>query len=496
MTQNCDLGVVGYRKRREFYNDDMSAGIENIAVDSQSGFNSPAFIRTVKLKDFPWNGWLRLGVAAPPKAAWNPVAGFSDATGRLVWATAGDDAYLPVPFNSRWAENRVQPHTGADPRLKQLARLPAEAVLPEPGTGRLRPVAPDKSSTTKISYRVLASSFHDGSEMETADLLYPFALAFRWGSGNGATFDADIAQATRTMRERLRGIHVVRVEESVFNISDIAITYRHPIVDVYLDGGSAAESTAAQLAPPWSTVPWHVLALMEAAVERGIGAFSQGEAERRRVPWLDLVRDPEQRAKLAALVGEFARTGYRPAPLEAIVTPQAATARWRALEKFVAARGHFLVTNGGYRLASWSPEAFVFEVVRESSYPVGLGTFDKMPYPPRALITGIDHKANRVVIAADIEHVVKEQRNHRLVRAPLKNDTLRGTFPIRREARYLVVDDNGGIAAAGTGKPQADGRFALALPSLPPGPYTLSVAIFLDGNTINPQISRYSFRDK
>ena len=148
-----------------------------------------------------------------------------------------------------------------------------------------------------------------------------------------------------------------------FNIADVAITYRHPIVDVYLKGGPAAEPKGAQLAPPWSTVPWHVLALMEAAVERGIGAFSQSEAARRRVPWLDLVRDPEQRAKLAPLASEFARAGYRPAALENLVTPQAATARWRALEKFVASRGHLLVTNGGYRLASWSPEAFVFEVV-------------------------------------------------------------------------------------------------------------------------------------
>ena len=38
-------------------------------------------------------------------------------------------------------------------------------------------------------------------------------------------------------------------------------------------------------------MPWHVLALMEAAVERGFAAFSQTEAARRGLPWLDLVRD-------------------------------------------------------------------------------------------------------------------------------------------------------------------------------------------------------------
>ncbi|MEK7245895.1 MAG: hypothetical protein AAB223_07740, partial [Pseudomonadota bacterium] len=320
---------------------------------------------------------------------------------------------------------------------------------------------------------------------------------FRWGGGDatGAAFDPDIAAATRPMRERLRGVHVVRIEETVFNIADVAITYRKPIVDVYLEGPSSADPKSMLLAPPWSTVPWHVLALMEAAVERGIGAFSESEAERRRVPWLDLVRDPEQRAKMTALIGEFAQTGYRPAALETLVNPQAATARWRALEQFVATHGHLLVTNGGYRLTSWSPEAFVFEAVRDASYPVGLGTFDNLPYPPRALIAGIEHVANRIVIAADIEYAVKEQRNRRIVRMPLKSDTLRGTFPIRRAVRYLVVDAGGHVAAAGTGKPQADGRFAVSLPpSLPPGPYKLSAAVFLDGNTINPEITRYSFR--
>ena len=44
------------------------------------------------------------------------------------------------------------------------------------------------------------------------------------------------------------------------------------------------------MAPPWSTLPWHLLVLMEEAVERGWAAFSQAEAQRRGVDWLDLVR--------------------------------------------------------------------------------------------------------------------------------------------------------------------------------------------------------------
>src|SRR5262249_54862292 len=76
LTQGCERVVAGYTVKREYYNAEFSAGIENIAYDAHAGFNSPIFIRTVKLKDFPWNGWLKLGMQARPLAAWNPVGGF------------------------------------------------------------------------------------------------------------------------------------------------------------------------------------------------------------------------------------------------------------------------------------------------------------------------------------------------------------------------------------------------------------------------------------
>src|SRR5262249_12181703 len=103
----CRKLVIGYTVKREYYNADFSAGIENIAYDAHQGFNSPMFIRTVKLKDFPWNGWLALGLDAPAQAAWNPIAGFTDPFGRLMWAALGDPAALPSPYDASWVLNRI-----------------------------------------------------------------------------------------------------------------------------------------------------------------------------------------------------------------------------------------------------------------------------------------------------------------------------------------------------------------------------------------------------
>ncbi len=297
------------------------------------------------------------------------------------------------------------------------------------------------------------------------------------------------------MRERFKGVRIVRVEETVLPIADLEFHYRWPIIEVYLDEASTDEQENALIAPPWSSVPWHVLALMEEAVVRGIAAFSQTEAERRRVPWLDLVRDPAQLAKLRALVKEFAEAGYRPAALQDLVTAEAAKARWQALEKFVETHGHLLVTNGPYRLRGHSPEVTTFDVIREFTYPIGLGTFDFYAHPPRAGIIGIEHVGDRILVAADVEIAVKEMRDRRLVRMPLKRDTLRETLPIRPLARYVIVDPAGQRSRpTGHAHWERDGRFAVSLSMLPAGRYTAFTGIFLDGNTIDPAIGRIDFQ--
>lgn len=107
LTGECRRAVAGYAVRRQYYSAEYSNGVENIAYDSVDGFNSAIFMRTVKLKDFPWNGWLTLGVESAPKAAWNPVAGFTDPTGRLIWHALGDPAFFPEPYGDGWSMNRI-----------------------------------------------------------------------------------------------------------------------------------------------------------------------------------------------------------------------------------------------------------------------------------------------------------------------------------------------------------------------------------------------------
>src|SRR5262249_56037507 len=90
--------------------------------------------------------------------------------------------------------------------------VPEDALLPEPGSGRLQPVGAGKIAQQKLTYRVLGSAFHDGTRMGAADVLYSYAFAYRWGArGNGedSHYDPLVAAATAVMRARLMGVRMV-----------------------------------------------------------------------------------------------------------------------------------------------------------------------------------------------------------------------------------------------------------------------------------------------
>ena len=392
LTQSCDRVVVGYTVKQEYYSADFSAGIENIALDAQAGLNSAIFMRTVKLKDFPWNGWLRLGLEAKPQAAWNPIGGFSDAAGRLIWGALGDPALLPAPHNSTWMANRFSPNIAVSSTDAAGMRVPPDALLPEPTQGFLQPVGEATRASVKLTYRGLTSVFHDGTSMTVADLLYPYSMAARWGtrrSVNLLDYDPAIEASTTFMQQKLAGVRVLSVEQEAKVFGELKLTQDVPVVEVYLKEISPDFPHLVAVAPPWSTLPWHLMVLMEAAVQRGFAAFSAAEAQRRGMPWLDLVRDQRLKDQLFALVADFEVQGYRPEALQALVSKAEARQRWGALKSFAIARGHFLVTNGPYVLDKWDDSAVVLQVFRDLSYPLGIGSYDQI----RLSAASPDHQA-------------------------------------------------------------------------------------------------------
>lgn len=393
------------------------------------------------------------------------------------------------------AEPIVERRAPAQPLTAEIA-VPADAVLPEPGSGRLQAVGAGKIARQKLTYRVLGSAFHDGTRTSAADVLYAYAFAYRWGArgeSEDARFDPLIAAASAVMRARLLGVHVVGTDTTSksFRFGDFEYVRELLVIDVYTSAPPIEAEQDAAIAPPWSTLPWHLLVLMEEAVGRGWAAFSQSEARRRGVDWLDLVRSEAMKERLLELLETFEREGYRPQPLTSLVSAEDARKRWTALKAFYKERGHFLVTNGPYRLKRWSADSVTLEAFRDLSYPLGVGSYDAYAVPRRGFITKVERDGDRIRLRGDIELVEKHLRSYDIVRRPLPSiapDALKRSAP---ECRYLVADAEGRVVLAGQVAPSADASFSLDFSGkLPPGRFTLMAQLIVDGNAMNAEIER------
>jgi hypothetical protein len=376
--------------------------------------------------------------------------------------------------------------------------IPSGAVLPRTPAGELA-APPAATARAKLTYKVLGSAFHDGTRTGVADLLYAYAFAYRWGvrgAEDGGRYDPAIDAATAPLRRHLVALRPGGVDTGKsFLVGDVKFLREVLTFEVYLDlppprTPSEAEWDAA-VAPPWSTLPWHVLALMEEAVERGWAAFSEAEARRRGVPWLDLVRSPDLDARLVQLLAEFERDAFRPAPLRPYVSEEEARRRWQALAAFRKESGHFLTTNGPYKLKGWTPDSVTLEAFRDLAYPLGVGSYDAYAIPRRGFVTKAAWQDGRLTVSGDIEVVERFQRNYRLVRTPLKElpgPVLQRAAP---EYRYVVTDADGRVVLAGSLTLAADATFAADWTGrLPEGRYTLSALIAVNGNAMNADIHR------
>ena len=473
LVAGCERIEAGYVIRREVYSAEFSQGVENIVADSQAGFNTPVFLRTVKLKDFPWNGWLRVGIAGKATAAWNPVGGFSDPAGRLLWAAVGDPASFPAPGNADWVSNRVSAAPGAG------AAVPEDALKLDASTGQPREVGKGRTAAAQTTYRVAASAFHDGTRMTAADAVYPVLLAARASAAKG--------------RDWLAGIKVVRVEAETKKFADMSFTFTTPVIDVYT--AAALDPAERQAALPWSSVPWTVLTLMDEAHSRGWAAATREESARRGIPWLDLARDQRLKGHLAGLVETYAAQAYVPPALKKLVTADDAQHRWQSLRQFAQRRGHYLVTNGPYQLGKWAETGVTLEVFRDFTYPLGVGAFDRFALPLRAWVARVTPRGDRLEVQADVERAERFLRSYRLLREPMGTVGAEGDRADIPVCRFVALGPDGEVARAGASRDVQGGRLIVPLQGLPkPGPYSVLLALYVGDNAVNPEIATVVYR--
>jgi hypothetical protein len=131
----------------------------------------------------------------------------------------------------------------------------------------------------------------------------------------------------------------------------------------------------------------------------------------------------------------------------------------------------------------------MLQVFRDLSYPLGIGSYDKYAYPPKAYISKLQLRRNRLEIAAEMEKVEKAQRTYNVAKEPLNNQSLVGVYRVRPAVKYIVLSPQGNIVKAGSGYYAGDGIFGVELPGkMPPGRYTVLTTMYLNDNYIEPDV--------
>jgi hypothetical protein len=274
-------------------------------------------------------------------------------------------------------------------------------------------------------------------------------------------------------------------------VGDVNFARELFVVDVYANNPPEDPEQDAIFTPPWSTLPWHLLVLMEEAVNRDWAAFSQAEAARRGVEWLDLVRSDRLKARLARLTDQFEKEGFRPEILRSQVSAEEARKRWAALAVFYRDHGHFLVTNGPYQLTSWTSDSATLQAFRDLSYPLGVGSYDAYAIPRRGYVTIVEHDPGGLRLSADIEILAKFMRDYRILRRPMQSVDAVLLKRAAPECRYVVLNADGQVVLTGAARPREDLTFQIELDGkLPPGQYIVMVEIIVNGDAMNAQIER------
>src|SRR2546428_1362550 len=91
----------------------------------------------------------------------------------------------------------------------------------------------------------MLSKFHDGTKMTVADIVYPFAFAYRWSAR-----DPEIDRATAVLREWLAPGRGVKGDAGIKGLCELQVGYEGPPVEIYFKHPAAARGAPAIAPPP------------------------------------------------------------------------------------------------------------------------------------------------------------------------------------------------------------------------------------------------------
>ncbi len=182
------------------------------------------------------------------------------------------------------------------------------------------------------------NKWHDGSNVEMADLMMSWIMTFDRANEASAIYDEQAVPMYQVFKEGFKGLRITSMDP-------LTIEYYS---DVY---SQDAELNAAGLWPTWTSgeLSFSQAAAANAAEAAGLLAYSSDKSTAKEIEQTSFIGGPSLEILLAQLDKLIAnKTIPYEATLGQYITPEQAVARYEALKAWYAKKGHMWQGTGPY----------------------------------------------------------------------------------------------------------------------------------------------------
>ena len=315
---------------------------------------------------------LAIGVKQIYQGSWNPVMGFSDAYSRQIWDNLDDPGIFKHPYTGDTFPIRtdfIVETAGPEGKLD----VPQDAIIWDPELHKWRNVNANTQATSKVTFNLKFSKWHNGMQMDMNDILHSLYFTLEWGSEqqeNDKTFDTEYTPRAAQTVQTLIGVRPL--DENT--------------IEAYVDYWHFDEAEIADWAGLWPSVPWELMSAMEQAVIDGKVSFSRSDAVSKNVNWLSLIV-PNDAEIIRQYLIQFKDSNYVPIALDGFDLPNSYfVSRYESSIKWIEEKHHAVISNGPFYLESYSPESrtITIKAFTDESYPFEAGhwqEFEKIKFP-------------------------------------------------------------------------------------------------------------------
>lgn len=430
-----------------------SSSLKGLVNDFGAGITS----RFSLVNAFPESGTsLNIGVKQLSAGAWNGVGGFKDTFSRTISDGIGDPGMSRHPYTGdvipvrvEWTDVETGGPTGT-------VAVHPDAIKWDPYSQQWKKAGDSGGSEeakSKVTFKIHYSKWHNGIQMDQADLLYPYYFLFEWGTGNqtnDVTVDSEFTSQTGVILPLVKGMRFLSDNE----------------VESYIDVWHYDESEIADYITIWAGEPWEITAAEERLVSAGMLAFSRGEATSKGIDWLSTV-SPAHANLIKTELQEMKAERFVPAALKGIVNADDAVRRYDASIAWITEHKNAEISNGPFYLDDFNAEAqtATIRAFRDESYPFEQGRWSAFETPLVASLEGVEKPPITIGQPKTIG----------------VNVDVAGQPSSDAQVTYFISGREGTVVK-GQGRPLPDqtGKFAIDLnendtSGLSPGPNTLKV---------------------